>query len=636
MYQTEQYTHSKQQLLAKYWIESILNIQLPSNDLYTVLKNGEILYKIVQFLVDQNQLPNSYPITTNDPKDKIQQFLNAIKDFGLQSKDLFNVDDLTNEENMHLVISTILVLGHVYSYKRLSLTSPIAHHKRSNSEGNLRKTTTRSRRPSLIIDVKDLHRKSLLIDEQINSSVSKRTSPSSGDSGYGSMKQQKSNKKVQDLFDDIFSPPVKLFSSLKKEKTPHYVKFQTWSTKTNEDCMTGKSPELCLSSSVRRSNSTSSTVIKDQTSFTKRSSLSTPLILNNNKDENDCLDLFDGDHLVARYKLGHVIGKGHFGTVFRALDLISGKTVAIKRIQQEQDIILQEARLLKSLSHPNIVKYEGFIKSNNAMYIVLEYVENGSLLATLKQFGNRLPEPLVATYVHDILKGLAYLHEKDVVHCDLKAANILTTKTGNVKLSDFGVSLNLKMFHGKQQKNDYLVSGTPFWMSPEVIQLKGASTQSDIWSLGCTIIELCTGKPPYSDLLTMTAMFKIVEEESPPIPIDLSDDLNDFLKLCFKKNPLERPKATYLLYHPWIVKNNNSRLDPLMQFLNSSNNNTTARRIPTTFPFKKKTMSELPIISSSKQERRRTITATTHVRQSMPPVKKVHEHKLIECYFTKG
>ena len=123
------------------------------------------------------------------------------------------------------------------------------------------------------------------------------------------------------------------------------------------------------------------------------------------------------------------------------------------------------------------------------------YVENGSLGQTLKAFG-KLNERLVASYVVKILEGLHYLHTSDVVHCDLKAANILTTKNGNVKLSDFGVSLNLRAM--EREIKD--VAGTPNWMAPEVIELKGASTKSDIWSLGCTVVELLTGKPPYAEI----------------------------------------------------------------------------------------------------------------------------------------
>lgn len=144
---------------------------------------------------------------------------------------------------------------------------------------------------------------------------------------------------------------------------------------------------------------------------------------------------------------------------------MSGKTVAIKQISvldsRKSDIedMMQEAALLSSLGHTNIVKYEGFIQTEQHMNIVLEYVENGSLLNTLKSFGNALPEHLVASYCHHILEGLSYLHKQDVVHCDLKAANILTTKAGHVKLSDFGVSLNLKL----KNHEDNIVSGTPFW-----------------------------------------------------------------------------------------------------------------------------------------------------------------------------
>jgi serine/threonine protein kinase len=127
----------------------------------------------------------------------------------------------------------------------------------------------------------------------------------------------------------------------------------------------------------------------------------------------------------------------------------------------------------------------------------------------LKAFG-KLNEHLVVSYVVKILEGLHYLHRCDVVHCDLKAANILTTKTGNIKLSDFGVSLNLKAIEREKD-----VAGTPNWMAPEVIELKGASTKSDIWSLGCTVVELLTGRPPYGDITnTMTGRITIIPLDS--------------------------------------------------------------------------------------------------------------------------
>jgi serine/threonine protein kinase len=108
-----------------------------------------------------------------------------------------------------------------------------------------------------------------------------------------------------------------------------------------------------------------------------------------------------------------------------------------------------------------------------------------------------------------------------VIHCDLKAANILLTKTGNLKLTDFGVSLNSKM------KDDDTGEpfGTPNWMAPEVIAFNRPTEKSDIWSLGCTIVEMLTGKPPYGNMPSFSALYKIVEDKEPPIPknIDLSE-----------------------------------------------------------------------------------------------------------------
>jgi len=128
-----------------------------------------------------------------------------------------------------------------------------------------------------------------------------------------------------------------------------------------------------------------------------------------------------------------------------------------------------------------------------------------------KNFG-KFPENLVALYMSQVLHGLLYLHEQGVIHRDIKGANILTTKEGLVKLADFGVATKQS---GLDQSS---VVGTPYWMAPEVIELSGATTSSDIWSVGCTVIELIEGKPPYHKLQPMQALFRIVNDEHPPIP----------------------------------------------------------------------------------------------------------------------
>lgn len=146
------------------------------------------------------------------------------------------------------------------------------------------------------------------------------------------------------------------------------------------------------------------------------------------------------------------------------------------------------------------------------MLILARYCENGSLHSICKNFG-KFPENLVALYMAQVLNGLLYLHEQGVIHRDIKGANILTTKEGLVKLADFGVAT--RKDNGLHESS---VVGTPYWMAPEVIELAGATTASDIWSLGCTVIELLDGKPPYHKLQPMPALFRIVNDDHPPLP----------------------------------------------------------------------------------------------------------------------
>ena len=202
------------------------------------------------------------------------------------------------------------------------------------------------------------------------------------------------------------------------------------------------------------------------------------------------------------------------------------------------------------------------------------YVENGSLARTLRDFGP-LNEELAANFTAKILEGLMYLHSHGVIHCDLKAANILSTKSGNIKLTDFGVSMllhpstpsePLSPVESALRERERSVPGTPNWsplletcpitaltaVAPEIIQLEEPTTAADIWSLGCTIIELVTGRPPWSGEARHVALRKTVQEDV-ILPEMLSDDLTEFLRLCLCKDPQGRPNAAMLSKHPWIT-----------------------------------------------------------------------------------
>jgi len=256
-----------------------------------------------------------------------------------------------------------------------------------------------------------------------------------------------------------------------------------------------------------------------------------------------------------RFLIGEEIGKGAHGMVYKGIDLHNGDFVAVKQVslegmnQQDLGSIMVEIDLLKNLRHKNIVKYLGSYKTKNHLYIFLEYAENGALAGIIKpnKFG-AFPESLVAVYMSQVLEGLAYLHEQGVIHRDVKGANILITKEGLVKLADFGVATKLSDAEVKEQS----VVGTPYWMAPEVIEMAGVSAASDIWSVGCTAIELLTCSPPYYDLQPLTALFKIVRDDVPPLPEGISPVLKDFLLLCFRKDPKLRPSAKELLSHPWL------------------------------------------------------------------------------------
>lgn len=279
--------------------------------------------------------------------------------------------------------------------------------------------------------------------------------------------------------------------------------------------------------------------------------------------------------LSEKYRLGEELGRGAYGRVYRGLDARTGEQVAIKQISLTRiptgalASLVTEVELLKALNHCNVVQYLGSFRTRTDLYIIMELVENGSLAAVIKaqQFGP-FPEALVGMFIHQVLQGLAYLHDQGVVHRDIKGANILTTKDGVVKLADFGVAARLgdgstggggtcgeDRSGSDAAGEETQPAGTPYWMAPEVVELKTVTTASDIWSVGCLAVELLTGQPPYYDLQPLSALYNIVQNPHPPLPTTASPSMLDFLLQCFRKDPNSRPNAKDLLQHPWVLHN---------------------------------------------------------------------------------
>jgi mitogen-activated protein kinase kinase kinase len=202
------------------------------------------------------------------------------------------------------------------------------------------------------------------------------------------------------------------------------------------------------------------------------------------------------------------------------------------------------------LDHSNIIKCHGS-ESGESLILILEYMPGGSLASLIQMFGP-LKENLIRKYLKQIIEALRYIHSKGVVHRDLKAANILLNSDGKIKLSDFSVSGKLDI----NGKNDFLNSlkGAIPWMAPEVICQSNYDCKSDIWSLGCLLIELTTGQIPsekFDNLIS--AMLKIGKTESlPTIPNYISHELRSFISSCLQRDPNLRPEADTLSHHAFL------------------------------------------------------------------------------------
>jgi len=224
-----------------------------------------------------------------------------------------------------------------------------------------------------------------------------------------------------------------------------------------------------------------------------------------------------------------------------------------RRLQLHVQALEEEVILLQQLDHPNIVRYLGTEKTEDALNIFLEYVPGGSIASLLTRFGS-FKESVIKVYTKQIITGLEYLHSHGIIHRDIKGANILVDNTGLVKLADFGASKRIENIV-TMESGFKSVKGTPYWMAPEVIRQEGHGRQADIWSVACTVIEMATGRPPWSQYGSqVSAMFAIAQAKGPPtIPEGLSAECKDFLYLCFNRDWRKRPTASNLLHHPFLA-----------------------------------------------------------------------------------
>jgi serine/threonine protein kinase len=265
------------------------------------------------------------------------------------------------------------------------------------------------------------------------------------------------------------------------------------------------------------------------------------------------------------FEIGTPLGRGGFATVYLAKNLRTDELVAVKRFHPVASALpdakkkaemaarraLKEQRIWDGLTHRNVVAYKGcFFGEEGELNLVAEYIPGWSLADHLSQI-NKFPEHLVARITKQIVDGLDYLHREGVTHRDIKPANILVDPSGVIKLTDFGVSSALDV---PTMTGNTLV-GTPHFIAPEMIEGRPYNKSVDIWSLGCTVLELATGRRPYHDLRAHEALFRIAQDRKPPpIPSSVSPPLRDFLKTCWVWDPEKRPLTSHLKRHPFLAK----------------------------------------------------------------------------------
>ena len=264
-----------------------------------------------------------------------------------------------------------------------------------------------------------------------------------------------------------------------------------------------------------------------------------------------------------RWQLGPCLGKGAFAEVYQGINTETGKFLAVKQVKLKHEAkaaaraLQREIDLLCELpDNQHVVKYLGteHTEDDKRLFIFLEYVSGGSVQDMLSKFG-ALDEHIVRTYTNQVLKGLAFLHMHNVVHCDVKGGNILVSEDGVIKLADFNSS---KLLGGISWGGDAplrSIAGTPQFMAPEVIRQTGHGAKADIWSVGCTVIQMLTAAAPWNEISNTHVILRQVGtgRVRPAFPAGISADCVSFLDQCFQLDPDCRPDAETLLQHPFVA-----------------------------------------------------------------------------------
>uniref|UniRef100_H2Y760 Protein kinase domain-containing protein n=1 Tax=Ciona savignyi TaxID=51511 RepID=H2Y760_CIOSA len=260
-----------------------------------------------------------------------------------------------------------------------------------------------------------------------------------------------------------------------------------------------------------------------------------------------------------RWQRGTKIGEGTFGRVYTCVNMDNGKLIAMKEIpfqaNDEKKIqgVLEEITNFEGINHQNLVKYYGVELHRDQMYIFMEYCDSGTL-EEVSRIG--LPEAMIQQYTSQIVAAVYMLHNHGIVHRDIKGGNIFLTSSGLLKIGDFGSAVRLldrtRTLPGEIASHAGI---TAAYTAPEVINSSvemGYGRGADVWSVGCVVIEMASGKRPWYDHEPIQIMYKVGMGCKPVIPSSLTNDGFDFVEHCLEINPQKRWTIGKLQTHPFV------------------------------------------------------------------------------------
>ncbi|CAD8206242.1 unnamed protein product [Paramecium pentaurelia] len=269
------------------------------------------------------------------------------------------------------------------------------------------------------------------------------------------------------------------------------------------------------------------------------------------------------------YKRLKLLGEGAFGKAY-LVECLQDKSLWVSKYMdlaamtnQEKDETLREAKILEFLSHPNIVKFREVYKTKKGrLCIVMEYADGGDLSQKIKEAkGKYLPEAQILDWFTQICLAIKHVHDRKIIHRDLKGQNIFLNKEGQVKLGDFGIARILKITLEKAKT----MVGTPYYISPEIIEGKPYSVMTDIWSLGVILYELCALQPPFNGDSLHVLAINIVKGQYKPIPANYSKDLKQLVQQMLQVDYRRRPTIQEILKMPVITNRIKSFLSETIQ-----------------------------------------------------------------------